>query len=276
MRPQAGALKQPIDAWGDSLTSGTLGIGGLPGTWPYQLSTLLDGRQVRNFGVSGQTSDSIAARQGAVQPHLAVTGNQLPAAGPIPVTITNGVPIPGAGTGEVHGTLDGTSGKLAYTPDYHHVFIRDSEGAPIHVPPDSPFLVDDYSGDINVIWAGRNDINTLQTGSTISNIARMAAHVKRGRYIILSILNGAGEGSGTEKYDRVISLNQQLAERFPDNFIDIRTVLVDDANDTATDQMDRAADIVPTSLRVDTQHLSAGGYRIVAQHVATFIQNHGW
>jgi hypothetical protein len=50
------------------------------------------------------------------------------------------------------------------------------------------------------------------------------------------------------------TLNRQLTTRFPNNFID-RAALVANANQTAMDQADRAADVVPGSLRVDSQHL---------------------
>jgi len=237
---------------------------------------LLDGRVVRNFGVSGQTSDSIAAREGALVPRLRVAGNRLPAAGSVAVTLTNDVSIPGAGIGEVHGGLLGTPGKLAYASTGGHVFVRDTEGSSVTVPPDSPFLVDDYRRDINVFWAGRNDVNTERTGMTVSNIEQMAAHVGHERFMVLAILNGAGEGRGTAKYDTVVALNRQLAARFPNNFVDVRAALVASANASVADQADRSADIVPGSLRVDNQHLSAGGYRIVAQQVAGFVRRRGW
>ena len=72
------------------------------------------------------------------------------------------------------------------------------------------------------------------------------------------------------------TLNRQLTTRFPNNFIDVRAALVANANQTAIDQADRAADVVPGSLRVDSQHLSSDGYRIVAQQVIQFIRRHGW
>ncbi len=267
---------QPIDAWGDSLTTGTPGIGGLEGTWPYQLSILLNGREVRNFGVSGQTSDSIAARQGALVARLDVAGHELPARGSVPVVIVNGVSIPGAGIGEVHGSLRGIPGKLAYTEDYRPLFVRDIPGETVKVPAGSPFLVDDHRGDISVIWAGRNDVNLNHTAQTIENIAHMTGRADRGRFIVLSILNGAGEGRGTAKYETVVRLNRELAARFPDNFIDVRGMLVAHAGHSAADQQDRGADVVPTSLRVDNQHLNAEGYGIVAQQVALFIGQRGW
>jgi hypothetical protein len=71
------------------------------------------------------------------------------------------------------------------------------------------------------------------------------------------------------------TLNRQLTTRFPNNFID-RAALVANANQTAMDQADRAADVVPGSLRVDSQHLSSGGYRIVAHQVGnSFVATAG-
>lgn len=268
-----------IDAWGDSLTSGTSGIGGLRGTWPYQLSVMLGGRTVRNFGVSGQTSESIAARQGALVARLSVVRVDVAENddGAIPVTVVNRLNIPGAGIGAVHGTLNGVPGKLAYTTGDRHVFIRDATvDARFAIPADSPFIVDDYRGDINVIWAGRNDVNEDSTAQTVDNIARMAARVDRGRFIVLSIVNGANEGRGTQRYRTIASLNRQLAARFSGHFVDVRAALVARASKSATDQADRAADVVPASLRVDSLHLTADGYRIVAQRVFEFIETRAW
>ncbi|MGH8781077.1 SGNH/GDSL hydrolase family protein [Paraburkholderia sp.] len=280
--PPSAAAGLAIDAWGDSLTTGTPGIGGLSGTWPYQLSRLLGGRTVRNFGVSGQTSESIAARQGALVARLSVARSGTADDGGtdgnvIPVTVTNRLNIPGAGIGAVHGTLNGIPGELAYAANDRHVFIRDATvDAKIAIPADSPFIVDDYRDDINVIWAGRNDVNEDGTAHTVENIARMAARVDRGRFIVLSIVNGADEGRGTQRYRTIVALNQKLATRFPDHFIDIRAALIAHANASAADLADRTADIVPRSLRVDRLHLTADGYRIVAQCVFGFVNNHDW
>lgn len=268
---------QSIDAWGDSLTTGTPGIGGLHGTWPYQLSVLLGGRTVRNFGVSGQVSESIAAREGALVARVSVEGGELPVDGAVPVTVTNHLSIPGAGAGDVHGTLDGIPGKLAYTATYHHVFIRDTRGAsPSSVPADSPFIVDDYRCDVSVIWAGRNDVSAGQTTQTVDNIARMTARIDAGRFIVLSIPNSADEKRGTPGYATVTALNRALAARFPHNFIDVRSALVAHANTDDADQRNRHADVVPVSLRVDNLHLNADGYRIVAEQVAGFVNQRGW
>jgi hypothetical protein len=63
------------------------------------------------------------------------------------------------------------------------------------------------------------------------------------------------------------TLNRHLTTWFPNNLID-RAALAANANQTAMDQADRAADIVPGSLWVDRQHPSSGAYRIDARQVA--------
>jgi len=64
------------------------------------------------------------------------------------------------------------------------------------------------------------------------------------------------EGHQPQHCVAINTLNRQLTTRFPNNFIDVRAALVANANQTAMDQADRAADVVPGSLRVDSQHAS--------------------
>jgi hypothetical protein len=84
------------------------------------------------------------------------------------------------------------------------------------------------------------------------------------------------EGQQPKHCVAINTLNCQLTTCFPSNFIDPwfpnnfidRAALAANANQTAMNQVDRAADIVPGSMRVDRQHPSSGGYRIDAQQVA--------
>ncbi len=275
--PGRASAGEAIDAWGDSLTSGTPAMGSPKAAWPYQLSELLDGRLVRNFGVSGQTSSEIAARQGALVARLTITGE--PAAdGAVPVTLANDVPMPGEGAPRVHGSLNGTPGTLLCDADAHrYSFLPDIAGsAPARTPGAAPFFVDDHRDDINVLWAGRNDVLYKDATQTIENVERMAANVHNGRFIVLSILNAEGEPRGSATYRTVETLNRELEARFPGHFVDVRAALVEAAGTTRADRGDRAADIVPASLRVDDEHLNAHGYHIVAQQVADYVVKHGW
>jgi hypothetical protein len=121
------------------------------------------------------------------------------------------------------------------------------------------------SGDFPaIIWAGRNSINT--PALVVSEIDRMVAHLKHGNYVVLSILNGAGEGVGTENYQTIKSINDQLKQKHGDKFLDIRAHLIakNDPNNTQ-DVQDAAADIVPTSLRFDFIHPNLKGNQYIAE-----------
>jgi hypothetical protein len=71
------------------------------------------------------------------------------------------------------------------------------------------------------------------------------------------------------------TLSRHLTTWIPNNLID-RAAFAANANQTALDQADRAADIVPGSLQVDSQPPSSGGCRIDAQQVAkSFVATAG-
>lgn len=266
------AAQASISGWGDSLTAGSSRID----NWPYLLSIRLHGRTVNNFGVPGQVSSEIAARQGALIAQVTVAENQIAAVEPSPLAIDNAVRLPGNGMSSVHGSLAGVPGKLRRHADNNY-FTRDWPGRRVEVPPGTPFLVDDHRADINVIWAGRNDINVNDTHETIANIEKMAARATSGRFIVLSVLNGANEGRGTAKYATMKAINDQLAARYPQNYLDVRALLVNHYDSaSATDRLDHAEDVPPQSLRTDTQHLKPDGYAIVAHAVAQKVTREGW
>lgn len=268
----ASAAAPVISAWGDSLTIGP----SRTVNWPYMLSTRLPRFKVNNFGVSGQVSSEIAARQGALIARVTIADNRIAVLESTPLTIDNQVHLPGAGIDSIHGSLAGVAGQLSRHLNTSY-FVRDRPGVPVDVAPGTPFIVDDHATDINVIWAGRNDINVNNTDDTISNIQKMVAHVSSRRFVVLSVLNGADEGRGTAKYAMMAAVNQKLKTLFPDNYIDVRERLV--ANYDTTSEIDRRnhdEDIPPQSLRTDTQHLKPAGYEIVAQAVAQMLTVKGW
>lgn len=99
--------------------------------------------------------------------------------------------------------------------------------------------------------------------------------------LLLSACLGDGntysEGRGTSPYQQLAEINASLARTYPDNFLDIRKLLVDHYNPFfAPDVQDYNKDVPPTSLRNDDQHLNDQGYGIVARQVANFIAAKGW
>lgn len=114
-----------------------------------------------------------------------------------------------------------------------------------------------------IIWAGRNDSNQLE--QVKASIAAMVGALPHTNYVVLSILNGSGEGRGTYGYDVMTSVNHDLAALYGNHYLDVRTFLVSQYNPSlAQDVTDHEADVPPTSLRSDFLHLSSAGYALVA------------
>jgi len=272
------AASRQIAAWGDSSTSG-IGASSDDSSYPAQLQ-LLTGRSTFNGGVSGQTSDQIAARQGGAPALLTFPNNTLPSAGPVVLESESTFPITPQGPGPVTGTVGGFHGTLSYQTDGNDnpqlAFTRDDPGAPKSIPPQSPFHPDTFGREaqINVFWMGNNfyDPPGLE-----SDLAKCIAFLSTRRFIVLSLPNAGDEGIGTTSYDLLAEINAALARAYPDNFIDIRRILINNYDPTdPQDVQDHDNDIPPTSLRNDNWHLNDKGYGIVARQIAAYIAAKNW
>jgi len=261
-----------IVAWGDSWTSG---VGAVQGkSYPDQLQSLI-GRQVFNGGVSGQTSDQIAARQGGAPALLTLPSDTMPGAGPVTVQDQSTFPISPEGPGPITGALEGIHGTLSLNGNL--VFARDIDGAPVNVPAQSPFAPDTFGSrsKINVFWIGGN--NFYDPAGVKSDTAKSVAFLSTSQFIILALLNAGSEPRGSASYDQITRLNSDLAAAYPGHYVDIREILVNHYDpSSAQDVLDHNNDVPPTSLRNDDQHPNEAGYAIVAQQVAAFIRNEGW
>jgi lysophospholipase L1-like esterase len=261
-----------IAAWGDSWTSG---IGAATGnSYPDQLAALT-GRIVFNGGVSGQTSDQIVARQGGAPALLTLPDDSMPGSGAVTVQDQSTFPVSTEGPGPITGTLQGIHGALSY--DGSLVFQRDAAGSAVAVPAQSPFIPDTFGreGQINVFWIGGN--NFYEPEVVKSDIAGAVAFLTTGRFVVLGVLNGGSVPIGTYSYDLITQLNADLADIYPDNFIDIRRILIERYDPgLPQDVQDHDDDVPPTSLRNDDQHPNDAGYAVVAQAVAAFIEQEGW
>jgi len=125
-----------------------------------------------------------------------------------------------------------------------------------------------------IIWAGRNNFSDSSTVE--SDVASMVAALQAAgntKYLILGILNGAGEPSGSTNYIKITSINNHLATAYGNHFLDVLRYLVQfalgDAGVTPTGQdlTDISNDIPPTSLRADGVHPNDRGYRVIAQYL---------
>ena len=265
--------------WGDSTTSG-IGASNFSLSYPSQLESLT-GRKTFNGGVSGQTSDQIAAREGGAPALLTFPSNILPASGPVVIQSQTTLPITSEGPGPITGSIKGFHGTLTYQPSTassteHLVFTRDDSGINETIPPQTPFRPDTFAREaqINVFWMGQN--NFYDPRGVISDIAKSVAFLSTDKFIVMSLLNAGDEGIGTSAYDTLAQINNELARTYSDHFLDIRKILVTKHDGTAQDLRDFKNDIPPTSLRNDNEHLNDKGYGIVAQEIANFTAKKAW
>jgi hypothetical protein len=290
---------QEIVCFGDSLTQGS--GWGFADSYPTMLAALT-GLTVGNRGVSAFTAERIATTHGAVVSLMTFPSNTIPASGPVTVSSYTH-PIRGdigvrtitgyllSGAVKIPGTIEhtGVSGGLdVYT------FTRTTPGSAIEVDPKTPFIVDQNDDDykIQIWWAGRNGYGLDPTGAAlISYYQRMRDFLKpaQKRFVILGIINGWGwnefpggvpisAGGGEAGYNQIKAINDALKQEFPDNFIDIRKVLIRSYNPAIPqDVIDYGRDVVPASMAPDGLHLNQSiGKPIVAQTVYNFLEMKGW
>ena len=136
-----------------------------------------------------------------------------------------------------------------------------------------------YVNDVQVIWAGRNDISnaaqTVNSSSILSNVASMvaAAQARSGKYIVISVTNANignprgslgytnSEASGTTIYNAVIAVNNTLASLYGSHYLDLRSLIVaQGAFGDSNDQADRLLDVPPRNLMADQVHFGSIAY----------------
>ena len=294
-----------IVCWGDSMTSGA-GVTHLKYTYPAVLQTLMQNANstatVRNSGCGGETSFTIAARQGGNPMRLYAENGVIPAAAAAVKMVmldNNGKPIrplvqksgiPGYQNDLwFDGTIAGVHGRLTlvrpnglspvWDSANYYTFTRTQSGTDVTLNRPAPFYLDFSEArreDIQIFWTGQN--NETPSEYIIADTKAMINHLKPAskRYLVLSrpkpYLDLAAQQSDEEK----------LYLEYGSRFINVRKYLIDyglaDAGITPTsqDEVDIAAGVVPTSLRVDSTHFNDAGYAVVANIVFKRLQQLGW
>lgn len=128
----------------------------------------------------------------------------------------------------------------------------------------------EYFGHPTIIWAGHNNWN--EPTRVKADVASMVAALTTSHYLVLGVVNGAGQVKGSPVYSMITQMNRDLAAVHGSHFIDIRSYLVSlyDAN-SAPDVIDYADDVLPSSLRYDGLHLNSRGNGVVATKIATHL-----
>lgn len=276
-----------IAAFGDSLTERYENNGG--DSWTTSAGRVL-GQPISNEGVSGQTTTEIAVRQGGITMNLTVAGNMIPAENSTGITAytpssvwRNTIPC------DYPGTLAGVRGVLrqnvtAPNPVSFH-FWRETPGAPAACPPGTPFIIDrsQTAGYTDIIWAGRNNVPTGSVSEAIRDIDAMIASMRyiEKRFLVFSVTNSTSEGRGTAGYNTVAAINAHLSSTYPDQYVDVRSWLVNDAlaamgiTPTSGDVAAKNADTIPGSLMQDTLHITEAAEVALGKYIASVITQRG-
>lgn len=111
-----------------------------------------------------------------------------------------------------------------------------------------------WSDYCTIIWSGRN--NYASQSTVLADVASMVAIAPvPSCYLVMSVLNGeyTAEHSGGASYTQITSLNTALAAAYPGHYVDIRALLISQANlGNVLDAFDSVQDIPPASLRVSS------------------------
>ncbi|MDM9622456.1 SGNH/GDSL hydrolase family protein [Rhizobium sp. S96] len=193
----------------------------------------------------------------------------------VPVTYRSIDVFHGTSSASAGGTVAGTRGTLTVESGSTCNFTRSVAGDCIPVPYETPFKSDEAMSHrryLQWIWAGRN--NAMDQAAVLSDIASMVAHTTSGRFLIGSILTSAGDTPPTKQ--AIFDLNSELLRRYGPHYVDLHTALLAAGNGSALDEEDRAARIVPRSLRSDPIHLNDQGYAIVAEAWVAATLAMGW
>ncbi|HHT7527892.1 TPA: hypothetical protein ACT1UX_000752 [Raoultella planticola] len=271
MTPHAYIARKKIVGWGHSFINN--------GAYLNRLHALT-GLPVYNFGLAGQTSDAIAARQGGAPAYYAPVGGVIPAAGA--VTLTPAVPGPCrslAAPVDLSCRLAGVDGTFSWDGT-NAKFTRKSAGdavavavlAPLYVYPVTTVnvsgsipagtLYEQHDECINIFWIARNSLN--QTDLNFNRMVSMVEYVKNfGKEIaILADFNSAAEPVGSAGYNQMMDINSRWQDKYPEFYcevggVDIRENFINHANPaSAGDMADVEAGLTPRSLRYDSLHPS--------------------
>ncbi|MBE0090797.1 hypothetical protein FOT81_06105 [Raoultella planticola] len=269
--PHAYIARKKIVGWGHSFINN--------GAFLNRLHALT-GLPTYNFGLSGQTSDAIAARQGGAPTYYAPVGGVIPESGA--VTLTPAVPGPCrslAAPVNLSCRLAGVDGTFAWDGT-NATFTRQSPGdavavavlVPLYVYPITTVnvsgsipagtLYEEHDECMNLIWPGRNNLN--QTDLIMENVDSIVKNLKNigQKFLLLAEFNSSAEPTGSTGFNQMTELNHRYQDKYPDFYcgignVDIRQNFINHANPASSGDMeDVAAGLTPRSLRYDPLHPS--------------------
>lgn len=277
------ADKKTIVSWGDSLTAGA---GGGGTTYSNVLQTLLgENYQVLNAGVGGETTYTIAARQGGEPMCL---GNEvtIPATKTaVTVNLTNYLgktisPLKQGGDDNVNPCyIDGIAGTLTQSNNVYS-FTRSEEGESRTVNANTPIITNymrtQRTPYAMIIWIGTNG-QYDSTEDLINQYKKMISYSGNNNYVII------GMHYVTSTYTVNVRKEQEGAFRreFGTHFLNWREYLATHAiydaglGPTEEDLQAMEEGKCPPTFLTDSVHLNATAYTLLAKQIYNILSNLG-
>lgn len=281
-----------IVAFGDSLTENGKGST----SYADYLKNMIgnDNVSVLNFGKGGQSSGTIAWRQGGL-----IMKNtesfQIPVDNTTPVTfgiaVSSGNILNFAG---VNDNLDCTILNIPCTmsintTDSTATITRKENGGLVNVPENTQIksTQDGHNKDLLIIWVGKNDIpnaEIYQITGVMDNIKNMLAYLlpEIKRFVVISVITGTSQIYGTEQYNTIQQLNNNLKGMYPNNYLDMQSYLVNQCIydmqliPTSEDLQDMENGTIPRQLLSDGTHPSPSCREYIAKYIYNFLSDKGW
>ena len=274
--------------FGDSLT---IGAGGTA-SYGSIVGTALQGRPVLSDGIVGQVASSIAVRQGGTPLTITIEGNKLDSIKPIKITkLSNNFLSTPTNKDEYSrtGTVDGVRCTIRRTvnTDLSEMYtITPATVSVADIPANSAFVLEDAARlktATQILWYGRNNVGKSDAETEIitsldTSIAYITAPA---RYIVVGVLLAAPEIKGTENYTQVTTINDKLAAKYGNSFVEMTPptdteMAAISYSPTADDLTDLANLNFPRGMRADITtdsiHLNDKGYQIIANRIVAKIK----
>jgi hypothetical protein len=270
---------------GDSLT---LGSGGT--AYGYMVEKLFPGRPVVINAIGGQSAVQIATRQGSLPITVTVEGDAFNGANAIKVSKINTPFLSTEATMtkmERKGTIAGVKSTITRigtaAPNRTETYtITPDAASSVAIPADSVFVLEDavkLKTATQAFWYGRNNVSKPENVASISSCLESSINFLSDpkRFLVLGVLTSSDEVKGTELYERIIAVNEQLAAKYTTHYVTMAPPTEAEMVNakyvpTAKDKEEIGKGTFPSGMKFDNFHLNTIGYQIVADRVSAKLK----
>lgn len=260
-RPYTYGVKTSMVSTGDSLVASS--------GWPEYLASQLS-LPMTKLAWNGETSDGINVRNGSKKTRWFVNEEVIPSSGSVSITPVGVLDFSTANT-YMSGSMLGVPGRITMNEGGNFAFVRDESGSSISAVGKVSFVSwpADYRNSLGFVLMGRNDVSQQSRGlesnvsnHVLSNYYQFLEYMNtvHDQVVTLGTLNRTTEPRGSQGYEDVLRINDELENRRPGKHINVRKYMVHQAiydmgiTPTSEDLQNMSLDAPPPSIMQDITH----------------------